>query len=279
MFDWKPVMAGAFLAIGAAQGHAQDLPIAVQMFTLREFGTLEEQLAAVQEAGITAIETVGTQKVSAEELKGLMEEYGVEAISTHAALESLRTDLDGVIEFNKAIGNTHITVPNLPVEIRPTNEAEWTALGQELGQISDRLGEESMTLVYHNHDYEIVELSDGRTALEVILDIAGPEVQSELDLAWIARAGYDPVEYIGRFDGRVFAIHAKDNAPEGEAEDEKGFAAVGAGVMDWEGILAAAEDAGTSWYIIEHDQPKDAPATIQAGATYLTEHLTKTSAN
>ena len=92
-------------------------------------------------------------------------------------------------------------------------------------------------------------------------------------MAWVARGGLDPVEYLGRFDDRVFAIHAKDNAPEGEAEDERGFKALGEGTLDWAAILPAAEEAGAQWYIIEHDQPLDAAEVVMTGATFLTENL------
>ncbi|MDH2326924.1 sugar phosphate isomerase/epimerase [Cereibacter sp. SYSU M97828] len=272
--SFKTTAAAALFASVAIPALAQtgELPIAVQMYTLRDFGTLEEQLAAVQEAGITAVETVGTQKVEAAELKALLDEYGIEAISTHAQLADLRSDLDSVVAFNKAIGNSYITVPFLKEEDRPTDAAGWQALGEELGQISEKIEAEGLTLAYHNHAFEIVDF-DGKTALEIMLDAAGPEVEAELDLAWVARAGFDPAEYLGRFEGRVFAIHAKDNAPEGEAEDEKGFAALGEGVLDWDAILPAAEEAGVTWYIIEHDLPKDAAAVVQTGAAYLTENL------
>lgn len=269
------LMAVTMTASGAFAQDARttaDLPIAVQMYTLRDHGTLDEQFAAVQAAGITAVETVGMQDSTAEELSAMMAEYGVEAISTHAQLDDLRADAQAVIDFNKAIGNDVITVPYLAEEARPTDAAGWTALGEELAGLSETLQAEDMTLAYHNHDFEMVEF-DGRTALEIMMEAAGEDVMAELDLAWVARGGLDPVEYLGRFDDRVFAIHAKDNAPEGEAEDERGFKALGEGTLDWAAILPAAEEAGAQWYIIEHDQPLDAAEVVMTGATFLTENL------
>jgi sugar phosphate isomerase/epimerase len=130
-----------------------------------------------------------------------------------------------------------------------------------------------MRLAYHNHDFELVDF-DGRTGLELLFAAAGPDLQTELDLAWVARAGLDPAVMLGKFRGHVFAVHAKDNAPKGQAEDEGGFAAVGQGVLDWNAILPAAAAAGVQWYIIEHDQPRDPAKVIQTGADYLREHLT-----
>jgi sugar phosphate isomerase/epimerase len=100
-----------------------------------------------------------------------------------------------------------------------------------------------MRLAYHNHDFELVDF-DGRTGLELLFAAAGPDLQTELDLAWVARAGLDPAVMLGKFRGHVFAVHAKDNAPKGQAEDEGGFAAVGQGVLDWNAILPAAAAAG-----------------------------------
>ena len=129
-----------------------------------------------------------------------------------------------------------------------------------------------MQLAYHNHDFELVDF-DGSTGLELLFAAAGPDLLTELDLAWVARAGHDPAAMLETFRGRLFAVHAKDNAPKGHAEDEGGFAAVGQGVLDWNTILPAAADAGVRWYIIEHDQPRDPAKVIQAGADYLRRHL------
>lgn len=248
------------------------LPIAAQMYTLRDYGTLDEQLGAVQAAGVTAVETVGMQDTDAETLKSLLDKHGITAISTHAQLADLRSDVDAVVAFNKAIGNNVIVVPYLPEEERPTDAAGWVTLGEELAGLNEKLKAEGMTLAYHNHDFEMAQF-DGRTALEIMMEAAGEDVMAELDLAWVARGGLDPVEYLGRFDDRVFAVHAKDNAPEGEAEDERGFKALGQGTLDWATILPAADAAGVDWYIIEHDQPLDAPAVVKTGAEFLTANL------
>lgn len=278
-FTLRGPMACASLAVALSTGGAMaqdraaaDLPIAVQMYTLRDHGTLDEQLAAVQAAGVTAVETVGMQDTDAETLKAALEAHGISAISTHAQLADLRDNLDAVVAFNKAIGNEVLVVPYLQEEERPTDAAGWQALGAELAAISEKLKTQDMVLAYHNHDFEMAQY-DGRTALEIMFEAAGPDLVAELDLAWIARGGLDPVEYLARFDDRVFAVHAKDNAPQGEAEDERGFKALGEGVLDWATILPAADAAGVEWYIIEHDQPLDAAVVVKTGADFLAANL------
>ncbi|AMJ57271.1 MULTISPECIES: sugar phosphate isomerase/epimerase [Stenotrophomonas] len=250
-------------------------PIAVQMYTLRNAGSLDQQLKIVHDAGVRAVETVGTQNVSAAELKQLLDRYSIKAISSHVQLGELRTGLDGVVDFNRSIGNTTLVVPYLVEKDRPTDAAGWTALGQELGQIAKQVRAKGMRLAYHNHNFELVDFN-GRTGLELLFAAAGPDLQTELDLAWVARAGLDPAVMLGKFRGHVFAVHAKDNAAKGQAEDEGGFAAVGQGVLDWNAILPAAAAAGVQWYIIEHDKPREPAKVIQTGADYLREHLSST---
>lgn len=265
----------AALPAFARQSAAPQQPIAVQMYTLRNAGSLEQQLKIVHDAGVTAVETVGTQNVSAEALKQLLDRYSLTVISSHVPLADLRGDLDGVVAFNRSIGNTTLVVPYLDEKDRPTDAAGWTALGRELGGIATRARAKGMHLAYHNHDFELVDF-DGRTGLELLFAAAGPDLQTELDLAWVARAGYDPALMLGKFRNHLFAVHAKDNAPTGQAADEGGFAAMGQGVLDWSAILPAAAGAGVQWYIVEHDQPRDPAKVIQTGADYLRQHLTAT---
>ncbi|MDY0955326.1 sugar phosphate isomerase/epimerase [Stenotrophomonas rhizophila] len=266
------------LLLAALPAFAHDMatpqkPIAVQMYSLRNAGSLDQQLKIVHDAGVGAVETVGTQGVSAPELKQLLDRYAIKAISSHVPLAELRKDLPSVVAFNRSIGNTTLVVPYLDAKDRPTDAASWTALGQELGRISKQVRAEGMRLAYHNHDFELVDFN-GRTGLELLFAAAGPDLQTELDLAWVARAGYDPAVMLGKFRGRLFAVHAKDNAPKGQAEDEGGFAAIGQGVLDWNAILPAAAGAGVQWYIIEHDQPRDPAKVIKTGGDYLRDHLT-----
>ncbi|MDQ7309783.1 sugar phosphate isomerase/epimerase [Stenotrophomonas sp. Sm10] len=269
--------AGLILLLAALPAFADEAattqkPIAVQMYTLRNAGSLDQQLKIVHDAGVRAVETVGTQNVSAAELKRLLDRYSIRAVSSHVQLAELRDNLDGVVAFNRSIDNTTMVVPYLDQKDRPRDAAGWTALGQELGRIARQVRGKGMQLAYHNHDFELADF-DGQTGLELLFAAAGPDLKTELDLAWVARAGLDPAVMLGKFRGHVFAVHAKDNAPKGQAEDEGGFAAVGQGVLDWNAILPAAATAGVQWYIVEHDQPRDPAKVIQTGADYLREHL------
>lgn len=270
----------ALAAPGLVQAQDQDQaasPVAAQMYTLRDFGLLEEQFAAVERAGIDSVELVGDQGIEADEMNALLARHDLQVISSHVPLDDLRKDLDDVVAFHQAIGNDTLVIPYLAEEARPDSAAGWRALGEEIGGLAERLAEDDLRLAYHNHDFEM-QTFDGRTALEILMEAAGPEVLGEVDLAWVARGGQDPADYLEHFDGRLFAVHAKDNAPTGTAEDERGFAIVGQGVLDWDAILPAAREAGVEVYVIEHDQPKDAQAVLIEGNRFLSEALSAIAA-
>ena len=129
-----------------------------------------------------------------------------------------------------------------------------------------------MQLAYHNHDFEMAEL-DGELIIDHLLSGADPEALLwQADVAWIDRGGQDPATLLREHSGRVVSIHAKDNYPAGEGEDEGGFATVGSGRLEWDAVLAAAAEAGVQYYIVEHDQPTDYQ-TIADSLEFLSANL------
>jgi len=252
----------------------QDLPIAVQMWTVRSLPTLEQQLQTVKDAGVNAVEIVNTHNLPVEEFKALLDQYSLKVTSMHlhTPMSELTDNLDTLVATNKALGNDKIVMPWLPPEDRPTDAAGWIAIGEILGEAARKIEAAGLTLAWHNHDFEMVEF-DGKTALDLLFETAGPALKAEFDVAWMAVAGRDPVEFLNKYSGRVFAIHAKDKAKEGHPEAEQGLADVGAGVIDWDRLLSAAHAAGVQWYIIEHDYPSDPATSIKASADYLKAHL------
>ncbi len=247
--------------------------VAVQMYTLRNEGSLEEQFAMAQRAGFRAVELVGTHGVDSGELKRLLDEYGLEAMAAHVQLADLRNDLQTVIAFNQAVDNDVIIMPWVPVEDRPDSAQGWRELGQELDQIGQTLRKNGMTLAYHNHDIEMKKYQ-GKTALEWLISASsGRNLQFELDAAWVFRGGQNPQEWIKRIGHRLFSIHVKDNSGIGTHDDEMNFTVVGNGIMGWDEILPTAQRANVAWYVVEHDLPADAESVITEANQYLQTHL------
>ena len=206
-------------------------------------------------------------------MKALLEENHLTACSTHVQLSPLEDELDQVIAFNQAIGNDCLILPVPPEENRSGDAAGWLQFGRRLDAIGQRCADAGMRFLYHNHAWETVEL-EGKLALDWLFEGASPEnLQWEPDIAWIVRGGVDPVQLLMRYSGRCPRIHVKDIAPEGENEDQMGFADVGHGVLDWSVLLPAAEAAGGEWFIVEHDLPKDPVNTVLRSFEFLDDTL------
>lgn len=248
-------------------------PIALQMYTLRNSGTLEQQFAIAQRAGFHAVELVGDQGVSAGEMKRLLSQYRLKAIADHVQLDDLQNDPAAIIAFNKAIGNKTLVMPWLKLEVRPDSAEAWQQLGKTLDTLGKQLNAQGMTLAFHNHNFEMKKY-DGKTALDILMESTQPEnLKLELDVAWASRGGQDPAAILSKYKGRIFAIHAKDNASIGVRDDEMNFAPAGEGLLAWNEVLPAAKAAGTQWYIVEHDKPKDAESIITTANRFLQQQL------
>ena len=113
--------------------NSETLPIGVQLYSLRSLTIpFDEVLAQVAAIGYPGIETVGDHGLSANEMNARLDKHGLQIVSTHASLNALQDDLDGVIAFNKAVGNDVIIVPALPEELRAESAENWIAVGKLL---------------------------------------------------------------------------------------------------------------------------------------------------
>lgn len=250
------------------------LPLAVQLYTLRNLpDPIDVVLGQVAAAGYRGVETVSDHGLSAEALRDLLAKHNLQVVSAHVSLPKLESDFNGVLAFNRTIGNLTLVIPALPQELRSSNAEGWRQVGRRLEELAERVFDEGMHLLYHNHAWEM-EPMEGKTALDWLLE-AAPHLEWEPDLAWIVRGAADPLSLLDRYTGRCPRIHVKDLAPEGQGEEEKGFADVGYGTLDWAALLPAAKAAGGEWFIVEHDWPQDPIRTIQRSHDFLQGMLAK----
>jgi sugar phosphate isomerase/epimerase len=247
------------------------MKIAVQLYSLRDAGDLDAQLAMVREAGYDWIESVATHELPAAAFAEKLASHGLRVGAMHASLALLEGRPEAVLEACRSTGCPLVVMPWLPMGERPAGGAGWTALGRRLAALGDMLRHEGLRLAYHNHDFEFL-WHDGRTALEWILDAATPaQLGWEADVGWICRAGADPAHWLAHYAQRLVAVHVKDVTPARSAVDEDGWAAPGQGIVPWPRLLPLL--AGVELLIVEHDRPRDPRAVLAAGRQFLAERL------
>ncbi|MFZ1752394.1 MAG: sugar phosphate isomerase/epimerase [Caldilineaceae bacterium] len=245
--------------------------IAVQLYSLRNYTKdFGELIRTVADVGYKAVELVGTPGLTGADVAAILQENGVTAVSAHVGIQGLRDDLAGAIAFQQAVGNSHLIVPAPPSELRESSDAAaWRALGAELGGYAARCADVGMAVGYHNHWWEMTEV-DGKRCIDWLLegDPSG-SVFFEPDLAWAAKGGADPLALLKQYAGRCPRVHAKDLAKPGENADQMGLADVGYGTLDWDALIPAAKAAGAEAFVVEHDLPADAVASVRRSFAFL----------
>jgi sugar phosphate isomerase/epimerase len=138
-------------------------------------------------------------------------------------------------------------------------------------EILNRAGEackkSGVTLCYHNHDAEFKTV-DGLIPYDVFLSDLSKDIKMELDLAWVSKAGVDPVELFKKHPGRFPLWHVKDFD-----KDYKTLMPVGSGVIDFKRIFDNAKLAGLQHPFVEHDMPPDAIESLRSSMEYLKKVL------
>lgn len=253
---------------------ANKLPIGLQLYSIRDDmakdfkGTLQK----VKDMGYDGVEFAGLYDNTPEQVKAMCDEIGLNPISAHVPLADMLADIDKVIADYKAVGCQYIVVPYVTEERRPNGEL-FMQMVEEIRTIGQKVKDAGMTLLYHNHDFEFTKLENGQYGLDYLYaNVPADLLQTELDECWVKYSGEDPVAYLKKYAGRSPLVHVKDFYAEGkqegdpyaliglnEGEQKKAgtfeFRPLGEGLQDVPAIIAAAEEVGSKWLIVEQDDP------------------------
>ncbi len=231
-----------------------DSVLAAQMYTVREFTEtredLEETFKKIADIGYEAVQLSAVRAdLSAEEMKALLDDNGLTCCVTHhVGFDELRDSPEKEAEYHRIIGCEWIATGAWS-KARNT-EQDWVGFAKEATKVARTLAPMGLKYAYHNHSHEFERFGE-RTAFEILYEESDPEfVFAELDTYWVAHGGASPVAWINKLSGRLPLLHLKDMTMHGR---EQFMAEIGEGNLDWEGILAAAKDAGVQWYIVEQD--------------------------
>lgn len=259
------------------------LPIALQLYSIRD--DVEKDFAAslqkTKELGYDGVEFAGLYGHSAAEVKALLKELGLTAISAHVPYIEMMQDPKGVLGTYAEIGCRYIAVPYLTEEYRIDGEKGQEAIAG-MRMLAETAKEMGLTLLYHNHDFEFVKI-DGEYGLDLLYKaIPADLLQTEIDTCWVNVAGENPSDYLRKYVDRSPVVHLKDFVMQGSAEgayeligiekdtkdDNKGFEfrPLGSGMQDIPAILQAANDAHSKWLVVEQDQPSAGMTPFECAA-------------
>jgi len=240
--------------------------VGLQLYTVRKAMAkdLEGTIAAVAAVGVHELEFAGYYNKPPVWWRGVLKRYGLTAPSTHIALPAKDDDWVPLFAQAKEMEHNWVMVPFVGQEFR-TGVDGWKRLADRLnagGMLARKAG---LNFGYHNHDFEFAPVGN-TTGYEILTtNTDKAHVDLELDLYWAVKAGQDPVALIKRWSGRYTCFHMKDAGP----PPARAMLDVGAGTIDFPKILAAGRAQGLKHWFIEHDEPKDAMASVQASAAAM----------
>jgi sugar phosphate isomerase/epimerase len=230
--------------------------LSFQLYSARNFLPLEAQLTTLAALGYRQVEPYGGLYEPLDELAAALGRHELKSPSGHFGLDLLEGDFNRALTIARTLGVSFVVAPYLPPSERPDDIESWKAFGARLATLAAKFAAEGLGFGWHNHDFEMRALPDGTYPIDWVL-AASEKIQWQADVGWIARAGEDPLHWLGRYNGRVGALHVKDLAKAGENADEQGWADPGAGVLDLRAIVAAGVAAGAKILVVEHDAPSD----------------------
>lgn len=251
--------------------------IYLQMYSFMD-GTMNdsrENLKKAAELGYDGVELFGPNlEIPPSEMKAYLKELGLTPVSMHVPKTDMAVQL---IPYAKVVGMKFI---GIGMEVMP-DDAAVHAFAEKLNEIGKECAREGLMLTYHNHTQEFLPCGD-KLVIETLLDETDPGLVSlELDAGWCAAAGFDPIDLITRYSGRVRLVHIKESSKvvgpqppmdfEKIPKDEKGIPVfteemkagmeelkkincmAGEGLVDWKRLKETADAHGCCGYIVERE--------------------------
>ncbi len=241
-------------------------PLGLQLYSLRESfkkdvpGTLDK----VKALGFATAELYSGMPGEPEQVKQMLADRGITAISGHFSYDALKKDIAPAIAMAKTFGLKYAGVAWIPHEVGNFSGADVKRAAADFHQFAEAFKKEGIQFYYHVHGYEFRPVTEG--ASETFFDLLAKEtkpdlVSFEMDVFWVVYPGADPVKLLEKYPGRWLFMHVKDlrkgartGVYTGKA-DLKDDVAIGTGQVDWPAVLRAASKSGVRHYFIEDESP------------------------
>ncbi len=234
--------------------------ISIQMYTLRDYTKTRADLAAtlakVAAIGYRTVQISIPAWLTAAELKSLLDANGLRADSVMAPTATVPEKLAEIVRTADILGTDVIRTDGIPYAFTATADGfrEYAVILQRAGFL---LRDAGLKFMYHNHAIEYTNFAHG-TGMDILLRQTDPAcVLFQPDVHHIAAAGLEPSRALFAFQGRCLYVHMQGyGIIPGEGLDKgvpRRTVPVGAGNLNWSGIVQTCRDIGVELYVVEQD--------------------------
>lgn len=178
----------------------------LQMYSVRDFTAkdMDYALKEVAAMGYSFVEFAGFMGHSAEEIKAMLDKYGLYVSSTHTGMGEITGNFEETVKYHKTIGNKNIIIPGHDL----STKEKLDKFIDDVNEYQPKFEAEGISFHYHNHSHEFLPNNDGLYIHKELEERTN--IKFEIDTYWVFAAKVDPVETIVRLKDRIEMIHLKD---------------------------------------------------------------------
>ena len=252
--------------------------LGLQLYTVRDYlsdpSLADYTFARLAEMGYTEAQTAGNA-FDAKLFGELAAKNGVKIVGTHYDYKKIFNDPEGTMEVHRLWGTTNVGIGGMPSVAR-TSLDELKKFVEDYNRSAELYAKHGFKLTYHNHNFEFVRVDGKKTIMDVLVEGFDPQnISFVLDTCWVAAGGGDVNAWLRKLAGRVDILHLKDMTLVRENGNLKPQPTeVGNGSLDWDSIMATAEEIGVKHYVVEQDGFFDGNAfnSIRQSADFLKKY-------
>lgn len=209
--------------------------------------------------------------------RALFKESGLSVASLHCDLGSLEREADQVVEEALGFGTDRIVITGM-YRFDYTGIDNVRNLARRLNDVGEKLRSKGVSLLYHNHNIELLKVGENMTAYDVLIDQTEPElVGYEFDSFWFTDGGADAKAWMRRLGSRMKMWHvtdrgARQSGPSMTPILKSTSVELGTGSMDLEGLLLIAGENGVEDVVLESHRDwidKDPVKSLELSSSWL----------
>jgi sugar phosphate isomerase/epimerase len=214
----------------------------------------------IADMGYAGVEPFGAPDNLAE-AAALYKTLGLAVPSAHVPMP-VGKDEAIVLNIAEAYGLERIISGYGPDNFKTLDDIKRTC--DVFNQAAKTAAENGLVFGIHNHWWEYLQV-DGRYVYHIMQELIDPSIFFQIDVYWVQVAGVDPAAVVAELSERVLMLHIKD----GPAVQEEPMTAVGDGVVDISGVVAAGA-GNADWLVVELDRcATDVVEAVEKSYNYL----------
>ena len=252
--------------------------LGLQVYTVRDHikdeASMDATFAKLAELGYSELQTAGWES---ETYAALAKKHGLTVIGTHYNFDKIINNIDETVALHKALGTTNIGIGGGSAR----SYDDIMTFIEKYNKAAAEYAKHGFKLTYHNHSFEFVEVKDGKSMMDLLVEgLDKDNVSFVLDTCWVANAGGDVCAWLEKLAGRIDILHLKDLkvtfSDEGKWAVRQQLCEIGNGNLAWDRILRTAEATGVKHIVVEQDNgwiDGDPFKSLEFSKKYLDQYL------